>query len=414
VLDTLKAAGLLDSQRTGGRRRARDVEEDSAVSGPNPEAEEQAEPEVRTEAVPESVQWRVEAPQRLRTEESSESSIDMFDSPTMVQPAVRDDVPPVGLGAAFVKGPVIPTARVPQPPDFPPPPVPDFASPSPDFPARVTVPEQGTGMEAESRTVDESTPEPPPEPDQVPAVPEPDQVPPVPVPDPVPSNPSPEVAPPSVQPVQPVPSVEPAPSSASPIGATGFLSAADVERDDAPAEIPAETPAEIPSDGPTGGRTDTPAGVMTDGPTAPTVDAPAADVPTEPTAPTAPTADTSATDTPAEDPAKDPFVTAVVVGGKTIDLPAIVEPTPPTSDSPSVTRASRRHKSDLSLAELLAEALVAYEDARREDEAAGRVDEDTVPITPVGPPPESAAETTAPIQRVEPAPRFDTWTLPES
>ncbi|MBB5808164.1 hypothetical protein F4560_007932 [Saccharothrix ecbatanensis] len=461
VLDTLKAAGLLDSQRTGGRRRARDVEEDSAVSGPSPEAEEQAEPEVRTEAVPESVQWRVEAPQRLRTEETSESSIDMFDSPAMVQPAVRDDVPPVGLGAAFVKGPVIPTARVPQPPDFPPPPVPDFASPSPDFPAMVTVPEQGTGMDAESRTVDESTPEPPPEPDQVPTVPEPDQVPPVPVPDPVPSNPSPEVAPPSVrpgqpvQPVQPVPSVpsvESAPSPASPIGATGFLSAADVERDDAPAEITAETPAEIPTEtpgnGPAGGQADTPAGVMADGSTAPTVDAPVADAPTAPTADTSatdtsvtdtpatdtpavdtsatdtsvtdtpavdtPAADTPAADTPAEDPAKDPFVTAVVVGGKTIDLPAIVEPTPPALDSPSVTRASRRHKSDLSLAELLAEALVAYEDARREDEAAGRVDEDTVPITPVGPPPESAAETTAPIQRVEPAPRFDTWTLPGS
>jgi hypothetical protein len=440
VLDTLKAAGLLDSQRTGGRRRARDVEEDSAVSGPSPEAEEQAEPEVRTEAVPESVQWRVEAPQRLRTEETSESSIDMFDSPAMVQPAVRDDVPPVGLGAAFVKGPVIPTARVPQPPDFPPPPVPDFASPSLDFPAMVTVPEQGTGMDAESRTVDESTPEPPPEPDQVPTVPEPDQVPPVPVPDPVPSNPSPEVAPPSVrpvQPVQPVPSVESAPSPASPIGATGFLSAADVERDDAPAEIPNETPAEIPTETsgnePTGGQADTPAGVMADGSTAPTVDAPVADAPTAPTADTSATdtpaadtpavdtsatdtsaVDTSVTDTPAEDPAKDPFVTAVVVGGKTIDLPAIVEPTPPALDSPSVTRASRRHKSDLSLAELLAEALVAYEDARREDEAAGRVDEDTVPITPVGPPPESAAETTAPIQRVEPAPRFDTWTLPES
>ena len=85
--------------------------------------------------------------------------------------------------------------------------------------------------------------------------------------------------------------------------------------------------------------------------------------------------------------------------------------------SPSATRASRRHKSDLSLAELLAEALVAYEDARREDEAAGRVevDEDTVPISPVGTPPTvSDTVTTAPIQRVDPSRRFDTWTLPEA
>lgn len=68
---------------------------------------------------------------------------------------------------------------------------------------------------------------------------------------------------------------------------------------------------------------------------------------------------------------KNPFVTSVVVGGRTIDLPVVAEPGPepePAPGSPSANRASRRPKSDLSLAELLAEALVAYEAGRREDE----------------------------------------------
>ncbi|MFJ6674482.1 hypothetical protein ACIQMJ_25550 [Actinosynnema sp. NPDC091369] len=440
VLNTLKAAGLLDPQRAGGRRRARDAEDEAnAPEPPTPPAE------------PETVQWRVEPPARLRGE-NPPPPVDMFDSPTMVQPAIRDDVPPVGLGAAFVKGPLIPTARVPDPPDYPPPPVPDFGIPDrsepkadlagieseagraeiepeagravPEFepdragiePGRVasepsraatepradqpvtelkadrTAPgiepdRAGTESEAglakveaepagaeeprvtaegEARPVFPTTdvdsmPEEPakplPEPDQVPGVPEPDQVPPVPVPEPVPVDPSPEPAPPPAQ-----------------FGPTGFLSAADVEHDDVPATATAE-PVPEPST------------------QAPGPETPGGEVP------------------------KEPFVTAVVVGGKTIDLPAIVEPPPPSSESPSATRASRRHKSDLSLAELLAEALVAYEDARREDEAAGRVevDEDTVPISPVGtPPPVSDTETTAPIQRVDPPRRFDTWTLPEA
>ncbi|MEU5690399.1 hypothetical protein AB0G50_01230, partial [Actinosynnema sp. NPDC020468] len=103
-----------------------------------------------------------------------------------------------------------------------------------------------------------------------------------------------------------------------------------------------------------------------------------------------------------EDDGEEPFVTSVVVGGRSIELPPIVEPTPVPSASPSATRASRRPKSDLSLAELLAEALVAYEAGRREDEAAASEHErDTAPIVPVG-----AEETTAPLRRV------DTWTLP--
>ncbi|MFE9746173.1 hypothetical protein ACFYOT_14805 [Saccharothrix saharensis] len=347
VLDTLKAAGLLDPQRAGGRRRARDADDEAEAPEPTPQAE------------PEPVQWRVEPPARLRSE-NPPPPVDMFDSPTMVQPAIRDDVPPVGLGAAFVKGPLIPTARVPDPPDYPPPPVPDFGIPAQSEPtAERTTPEEPEAVEGRPvfpATDVDSLPEeqakPLSEPDQVPGVPEPDQVPPV--PEPVPADPSPEPTPPPAQ-----------------FGPTGFLSAADVEHDDTPTTTgPEPTP--------------------------------------EPTA---------ESETPSGEVPKEPFVTAVVVGGKTIDLPAVVEPPPPSGDSPSATRASRRHKSDLSLAELLAEALVAYEDARREDEAAGRVevDEDTVPISPVGTrPPVSDTETTAPIQRVDPPRRFDTWTLPEA
>ncbi|MCE6993518.1 hypothetical protein LZG04_01655 [Saccharothrix sp. S26] len=369
VLDALKAAGLLDPQRAGGRRRARDADVEAPRSRPQEdektdrdavqavdEAEQEAgravreaekaeqegvEPERDGGVEPMPVQWRVEPPARLRGE-SPPPPVDMFDSPTMVQPAVRDDVPPVGLGAAFVKGPLIPTARVPDPPDYPLPPVPDFGmapqpQPQPEpAPEPDHVPEQPTSAEetradVEPRPVFPVTDVDAPSTDL--SMPQPDQAPPV--PDPVPADSSPSAR----------------------FGSTGFLSAADVEHDDTPP-----------------------------------------------------------TPEPATEPPKEPFVTAVVVGGKTIDLPAIVEPTPPTSDSPSATRASRRHKSDLSLAELLAEALVAYEDARREDEAAGRVevDEDTVPIPPVGnPPPAADTETTAPIQRVDPPRRFDTWTLPE-
>jgi hypothetical protein len=61
-------------------------------------------------------------------------------------------------------------------------------------------------------------------------------------------------------------------------------------------------------------------------------------------------------ETPVE-PDPDPFVTSVVVGDRTIEVP-------------SAARASRRHKSDLSLAELLTEALVAYETGRRSDPGA--------------------------------------------
>ncbi|GGP43246.1 hypothetical protein [Saccharothrix coeruleofusca] len=328
VLESLKAAGLLKPQGAGGRRRA-------------PDADDSGEPETPP-SPPADVPWRVRPPARLRTEEAepparttpeaapdvpqnatpdalqdvtpdlgpdldpdAPGEVDMFDSPTMVQPIVGADglpvQPPTGLGAAFAKGPLIPTARVPEP-----------------YPAEEPPAAPGPATE--------------PEPDNVPPAPEPDQVPPVAVPDPVPD--------------QPIPMPDPIPRPPThfgfDLGAGSFLSPADVEPDE-------------------------------EAPTRPTSPAPQAEEPEEP---------------------KEPFVTSVVVGGRSIELPPVVEPVP---DSPSATRASRRPKSDLSLAELLAEALVAYEAGRREEGE----QEEGVPADPDN-------ETTAPIQRL------DTWTPPES
>ncbi|GAA3459295.1 hypothetical protein ACFFSW_08065 [Saccharothrix longispora] len=487
VLDNLKAAGLLDPQRAGGRRRAPETgaaETGAAETGAaEAEAAQVEAPEapgtpevaevVRAVGAPEgeTVKWKVEAPARLRADEpaaepvadepaADESAadepvvdepvfdapvvdVDMFDSPTMVQPAIRDDVPPVGLGAAFVKGPLIPTARVPDPPDFPasamdafpmPPLVADPSRddvsvapvPSSHEPATGTFPAGGathsaapqnswSGAVERDAVAPSATPDEPvgadavvesdrsvalghhrpqpdpvhePEPDLEPnpesdlePVREPEPVtPPAPEPDTTPSVPEPSQVPPVPEPDQVPPVPVPEPVPPKP-SPSGFLGAADVE-DEEPEQ---------------------------------------------------------------------PFVTSVVVGGRTIDLPAVVQP--PVLESPSATRAARaarRPKSDLTLAELLAEALVAYEDARREGDGFpdDEMDEDTAPVRtqathsppthsppahsppveppqaerlPVGPPPIAPPgvepvpdnETTAPIRRLD-APPFDTWTLPES
>ncbi|MEV0678022.1 hypothetical protein AB0I60_16055 [Actinosynnema sp. NPDC050436] len=502
VLETLKAAGLLDSQRAGGRRRAPDTEDsndlrddatgprdvttdsrddESDPAAPPPDADSAS----RTD--PDTVSWRVEAPSRLRdelphrtrdeayaklrdevpfTSRDEVTSIDMFDSPTMVQPAIRDDdAPPVGLGAAFVKGPVIPTARVPDPPDFP-----DVTQPAPSHSHPGPHPQPHPG------------PHSPPLPDPVPDVPEPDQVPPVPIPDPVPQpepqpqprpepepavtpNPTPEPLPtsepnptPEPAPQRPEPQLPPEPSPISlwpadspgsprPLGSpeplgppellpspgpfdlggaahswavtgspstprvvspSGFLGRADVE-DDEPIEPPVVEPitAEPATAEPAVAESalvESPAAKSADvqSPITPGAESTTSDQSTS-------TADSST----GEESGEEPFVTSVIVGGRSIELPSLVEP-PIPPESPSAARASRRPKSDLSLAELLAEALVAYEAGRREDEAAQAVvdeAEPTVPIVPVGAP-ETDAETTAPIRRVTgDAPR---WTLPES
>lgn len=298
--------------------------------------------------------WRVEPPSRLRGEEEPPQAppADLFDAPTMVQPIVGLDGMPVerpgsGLGAAFAKGPLIPTARVPDPG-----PLTDPEPPSEDPPGPLKRPRPDT------------------EPDPIPLVPEPDQIPSIPDPDAAPKLPS--------------------SGFGFDLGRSRFLSSADVEEDDDPEPPPPHVlPEPVKAEEPE----------------------PVADEPV------------------------DPFVTAVVVGDRTIEVP-------------SAARASRRHKSDLSLAELLTEALVAYETGRRSDPDADAAAEDeiadwissadtpadkparashhaaepapetsdaesTTPIIPVGDP-----ESTGPIWLPGPdgkqRPRFGTWTLPES
>jgi hypothetical protein len=300
--------------------------------------------------------WRVEPPSRLRGEDEPPQAppADLFDAPTMVQPIVGVDGMPVerpssGLGAAFAKGPLIPTARVPDPGPLtdPEPPSEDPSGPS-------------------------KRPSPDTEPDPIPLVPEPDPIPSVPDPDAVPRPPA---------------------SSGFDLdlGRSRFLSSADVEDDDPEPVLPLALPEPVQAEEPE----------------------PVADEPV------------------------DPFVTAVVVGDRTIQVP-------------SATRASKRHKSDLSLAELLTEALVAYETGRRSDPSADAAAEEeiadwissaetpkstdkparashhapeptsetsdaesTTPIVPVSDP-----ESTGPIWVPGPDgkqhPRFGTWTLPES
>lgn len=392
VLDNLKAAGLLGHRRAGGRRRAPDADDATPEPVAEPAAEQVAEDRVAEDRVAEdevaveqvaegAPQWRVEPPQRLRAEEETPpepAPVNYFDAPTARHPMQR-----FGLSAAFVKGPVIPTARVPEPgpavepePAEEPPQVPPVPPQRPQPPRPDPIP-----------VVPDPVPDPippTPEPDPIPAVPEPDPIPAVPEPDPVPRPPT---------------------SSGFDLGPSSFLSTADVEYE-APEPAP-PPPAPIP----------------------PAPPAPVAEVVPEP---------------PAQQETGEPFVTSVVVGGTTIEVP-------------SSARASRRHKSDLSLAELLTEALVAYETGRRSDVEAGTSEESpagdvadwmssanaftpaaeeppadpeptgvpsvtndperTVPITPVAVA-ESDNETTGPIRRVsaegtEPPPRFTTWTLPE-
>ncbi|MEJ2857802.1 MULTISPECIES: hypothetical protein [unclassified Saccharothrix] len=427
VLETLKAAGLLDSQRAGGRRRA-------------PEAEESAGPSENDD-----VQWRVEAPKRLR--EGSGGDVDMFDSPAMVKPSERDeDLPPLGLGAAFIKGPVIPTARVPESL-----PEPTHLPEPPQFPEPTHLPESARLPESAQF----------PEPTQLsvpPQFPEPTQLS---VP---PQFPEPTHSPEPTQSTEPsqfpeLPQLPELPGSGAP---SGFLGFGDVERDDPAPVTPPPVPPPVPQTAP-----ETVPVVESSQAVEPvSVEAPAVEVGGESVGSETIGSETVVSETigsdvigsgvdAGEEPVGEPFVRTVVVGGRTVDL---------TDGSPSATRASRRPKSDLSLAELLAEALVAYEAGRREDEAAQTQQrqegqgyrqeylgtyaveadsaESTVPITPVGTPvaapaanpvstsvttsvgtsvgtsggasavpPASDAETTTPIERVVLEPR---WTLPES
>ncbi|MET1074592.1 MAG: hypothetical protein ABWY11_18240, partial [Umezawaea sp.] len=177
VLETLEAAGLLDKRRSGGRRRAPDSEDDttqdttaaataSAVPAEDPGARWPEQPAAEAPAP----QWRVEPPQRPRPAEEPPQPppANLFDAPTMVQPAVGADGLPVarpnpGLGAAFVKGPVIPPARSPQTPQEPPRhPGSGLEPPRPPEPPRPNAPgappTQGPGTEFPPRLDGSSAP----------------------------------------------------------------------------------------------------------------------------------------------------------------------------------------------------------------------------------------------------------------
>jgi hypothetical protein len=130
VLDSLKAAGLLNKPREGGRRRAPDAEADTGhPAADQSAASEPSRTEEPPQPVPETPKWRVEPPQRLRSEEDQPKPppSDLFDAATTVHPVVGADGLPVerptsGISAAFPKGPPIPTARTPQSSSTPEPP----------------------------------------------------------------------------------------------------------------------------------------------------------------------------------------------------------------------------------------------------------------------------------------------------
>ncbi|MEO6082749.1 MAG: hypothetical protein ABIQ18_06550 [Umezawaea sp.] len=145
VLDSLQAAGLLNKRRAGGRRRAPDTEDETGQPAADQSAATPPEPPRPDESTPETPKWRVEPPQRLRSEEEQPKSplSDLFDAPTTVHPAVGADGFPVehpatGISAAFPKGPAIPAARTPQSPSTPEPPR------APEPPRSATSPDTAT------------------------------------------------------------------------------------------------------------------------------------------------------------------------------------------------------------------------------------------------------------------------------
>ncbi|PRY36315.1 hypothetical protein [Umezawaea tangerina] len=167
VLETLEAAGLLDKRRSGGRRRAPDAEDD-ATQDPQAAAEEPGakRPEQPAAEAP-APKWRVEPPQRPRPPEQPPQPppANLFDAPTMVQPAVGADGLPVarpnpGLGAAFVKGPVIPPARSPQSPQEPQPrhPGSGLEPPRPPEPPRSAAPNDPAALTDPGAPIDPGAP----------------------------------------------------------------------------------------------------------------------------------------------------------------------------------------------------------------------------------------------------------------
>jgi tetratricopeptide (TPR) repeat protein len=368
VLDALKAAGLLDTQKSRGRRRrAPDAEDTPAPTTPSRQSGASDTP-LAPPSGDRGPHWKVHAPSRLRGDDrpggrSKPSAIPaaaFLDTPTTIHRAVGADGLPVPEKSAPVK---------------------------PDTGAAEGV-EDGIGSAHSSLATGfareltptvhvPEQPEPNEEPDEKPLpVPEPDEIPAAPMPDEIPAVPDPHEAP-SV----PVPDEVPKPPSHGgyDVVPSTFLTAADVEAD----------------------------------------------------------------------PEDEPAVTDPVAKAEPTDFVGAAQPETPAE--PSGRPGSRRSPSELTMAELLAEALVAYETGRRSDaEFAGSGDEagtvmadwmstvENVPAADAAPaeqvsaetdaertglmipvaPAEPDNETTAPIRRLpgdagDPS-RFRTWTLPES
>ncbi|WP_199442409.1 tetratricopeptide repeat protein [Umezawaea beigongshangensis] len=215
VLDALKAAGLLQGQRSGGRRRMRDSGDDDTPSTPAeavaPAPEQRPWPSSTPEPQIErndASRWRVEAPPHLRADSPASAPEQPVSRPAPFAPAAPEPDEPAM---------VLP----------PPPPIPPRADPAdapttlyprlgPDgLPLLPALPDttgpDGPGASG-SRThrVPEAPqwPEPdelPPLPDPVPDVPEPAQIPDVPEPSLVPDVSEPGPVPPAAEPDQELP-----------------------------------------------------------------------------------------------------------------------------------------------------------------------------------------------------------------
>ncbi|WP_329787270.1 hypothetical protein V1227_20880 [Lentzea sp. DG1S-22] len=353
VLDMLKAQGL----RAGGRRRARE-----------------AEPESRPESRAGIPSWRVEPPTSLRRDEPSAESPSQDRSAI---PGSSDHHARPGLSAAFSRAPAAPDFGPHlDEPAFPP------HTPADGFPA-VPDPDERRLPDLDFSLLDLNAPKPKPKPEpeaSLPAAPEhpdqqpePDPAPLPPTPDPVPAVPEPEEVPPSPQPD---------------LMTSTFLSSADVEDDsgDVPT-VPVRRPDQPqPASGTQTGFGDR-AGFGTQ---------PSFGTQTFGTQSSFGTQSAFATPSsfnarPDFDPQPDEGP-ATGSGPATADEPEsaveydffATEPGSPAgpdaghgtgADAPPAEAgdrtgrpSSRRRPSEMSLADLLAEALVAYETGRRSDE----------------------------------------------
>lgn len=354
VLDMLKAQGL----RAGGRRRARDTESPSDTPS-----------------------WRVEPPSRLRQDDPGAEPQNPFaaasagahssteDQPNHLGDQSTPDRPSrSGLSAAF--------ARPPAAPDFGPhldePAYPPH-TPAAGFPSAPQDPDERKLPDLDFSSLDFSTPKPS-------SSPEPDREPLPPVPDPIPSVPTPDEIP---QPSEPD------------LMSSTFLSSADVEDDasDVPTvPVPRPEPAEKPTFGTQPGFGAQPSfgtqtfgsqptfGIQTGFGTQPAFGSDPATQPsvTTPEGSAQPDFASGSDSTPQYDffatGPESPDAAAQTSTESADTTPAttpISTPSGEQADEPGGRAgrpSSRRRPSDLSLADLLAEALVAYETGRRSDE----------------------------------------------